>query len=94
MTDGNPSLVAHNGCFVVPTDGPDRGLLRQIASGPTGSELAGCEFTPDGRTLFLSIQHPGEGGTIDHPASHWPDGGNLPARSGLVALTREDGAPL
>ncbi|MCP5329294.1 MAG: PhoX family phosphatase [Steroidobacteraceae bacterium] len=94
VTDGNPNLVAHNGCFVVPTDGPDRGLLRQIASGPTGSELAGCEFTPDGRTLFLSIQHPGEGGTIDNPVSDWPDGHGLPARSGLVALTREDGAPL
>jgi secreted PhoX family phosphatase len=44
--------------------------------------------------LFLAIQHPGEGGTVDAPASHWPDGRGLPARSALVALTREDGTPL
>lgn len=94
VTDAEPGLVAHNGCFVVPTEGPDRGRLRQIASGPVGCELAGCEFTPDGRTLFLSVQHPGEGGTIDAPISHWPDGGDLPARASLVALSREDGGPL
>ncbi len=34
---------------------------------------SGCgearEFTPDGETLFLSIQHPGEGGTLREPLS-------------------------
>ncbi len=93
-TDAESNLIANNGCFVVPTAGPDRGQLRQIASGPVGCEICGCEFTPDGRTLFLSIQHPGEGGTIDHPVSHWPDGGDQPARSSVVAVTREDGGPL
>ncbi|MCU0757658.1 MAG: PhoX family phosphatase [Steroidobacteraceae bacterium] len=94
VTDAESNLIANNGCYVVPTAGPDRGLLRQIASGPVGCEICGCEFTPDGRTLFLSIQHPGEGGTIDDPVSHWPDGGDLPARSALVAVTREDGGAL
>jgi len=84
----------NNGCFVVPTSGADRGLLRQLASGPTGCEVCGCEFTPDGRTLFLSIQHPGEGGTLENPRSHWPDGSGLPARSTLLAIEREDGAPV
>jgi hypothetical protein len=59
-----------------------------------GCEICGCEFTPDGRTLFLSIQHPGEGGAIDRAVSHWPDGGTLPPRSAVVAVTREDGRPL
>jgi secreted PhoX family phosphatase len=94
VTDAESGLLANNGCFVVPTSGPERGLLRQIASGPVGCEICGCEFTPDGSTLFLAIQHPGEGGTVDAPASHWPDGRGLPARSALVALTREDGTPL
>ena len=51
--------MPNNGCFVMETGGPQRGLLKQLASGPNGCEVCGCEFTPDGRTLFLSIQHPG-----------------------------------
>ena len=94
VSDADTALVGNNGCFVVPTEGPDRGLLRQIASGPVGCEVCGCEFTPDGRTLFLSIQHPGEGGTLDEPTSHWPEGGDLPPRSAVVALRRDDGRAL
>jgi secreted PhoX family phosphatase len=84
----------NNGCFVVPTAGPERGRLQQLASGPAGCEVCGCEFTPDGRTLFLSIQHPGEGGTIENPRSHWPDGNGMPARATLLAVEREDGQPV
>lgn len=94
VTDKDDYSFGNNGCYVVPTTGPERGLLRQVASAPVGAEVCGCEFTPDGRTLFLSIQHPGEGGSIDAPASHWPDGGSLPPRSAVVAIEREDGAPL
>jgi hypothetical protein len=94
VTDRDDYSFGNNGCYVVPTSGPQRGLLRQIASAPVGAEICGCEFTPDGRTLFLSIQHPGEGGSIDQPVSHWPDGGTLPPRSAVVAIEREDGAPL
>jgi secreted PhoX family phosphatase len=94
VTDTDLHNRPNNGCFVVPTSGPQRGLLRQLASGPAGCELCGCEFTPDGKTLFLSIQHPGEGGSIEHPISHWPDGNGLPARAAVVAVEREDGAPV
>jgi len=94
VTDADTSLIGNNGCFVVPTTGPDRGLLQQVLSAPVGAEVCGCEFTPDGRTLFLSIQHPGEGGTVAAPTSHWPDGGDLPARCALIAVSREDGRPL
>ncbi len=94
VTDGAEDLLGNDGCFVVPTSGPDRGLLRQVMSAPVGAEVCGCEFTPDGTTLFLSIQHPGEGGTVDKPVSHWPDGEGLPARSAVIAVSREDGTPL
>ena len=94
VTDSDNAGYPNNGCFVVPTSGPQRGLLKQLASGPTGCEVCGCEFTPDGRTLFLSIQHPGEGGTLDKPRSHWPDGNGLPARAASVAVEREDGGPV
>jgi secreted PhoX family phosphatase len=94
VTDTDTRDRPNNGCFVVPTSGPHRGLLKQLASGPIGSELSGCEFTPDGRTLFLSVQHPGEGGTLENPRSHWPDGNGLPTRAAVVAIEREDGAPV
>jgi len=91
VTDSDGRDHPNNGCFVVPTSGPQRGHLKQLASGPTGCEVCGCEFTPDGRTLFLSIQHPGEGGSLEKPRSHWPDGNGLPARAALLAIEREDG---
>ncbi|MEO8017878.1 MAG: PhoX family phosphatase [Pseudomonadota bacterium] len=94
VSDTDDHAHPNNGCFVVPTSGPQRGLLQQLASGPTGCEVCGCEFTPDGRTLFLSIQHPGEGGTLDNPRSHWPDGNGMPARAALLAIEREDGGPV
>ncbi|HEX6637978.1 MAG TPA: PhoX family phosphatase, partial [Steroidobacteraceae bacterium] len=94
VTDSDNRNHPNNGCYVVPTSGPQRGLLKQLASGPNGCEVCGCEFTPDGRTLFLAIQHPGEGGSFARPRSHWPDGNGLPARAALVAIEREDGDPV
>jgi uncharacterized protein len=94
VTDTDNRGHPNNGCFVVPTSGPQRGLLKQLASGPIGCEVCGCEFTPDGRTLFLTIQHPGEGGTVEKPRSHWPDGNGMPARAALLAVEREDGGPV
>jgi secreted PhoX family phosphatase len=92
VTDSDNKGNPNNGCYVVPTSGPQKGLLKQLASGPNGCEVCGCEFTPDGRTLFLTIQHPGEGGTLARPRSDWPDGNGMPPRAALVAVEREDGA--
>jgi secreted PhoX family phosphatase len=60
-------------------------------SGPRGAEVCGLEFTPDGETLFLSIQHPGEKGSFGRPRSDWPDGGGAPARPSVIAVYRERG---
>jgi hypothetical protein len=59
---------------------------------PRGAEVSGPVFTPGNDTLFLSIQHPGEGGTLMQPISDWPDGGARPPRSSVIAIRREDGA--
>ena len=91
VSDSDSKQYPNNGCFVMQTSGPQRGLLKQLASGPAGCEVCGCEFTPDGQTLFLSIQHPGEGATLEDPRSHWPDGKGLPARASLLAIERRDG---
>ena len=89
-THGNPN----NGCFVVPTEGPERGRLRQLASGPVGCEVCGCEFTPDGRTLFLSIQHPGRRRQPREPAqplARWQRLAGALDAAGHRARGRRDG---
>ena len=44
---------------------PDRGELVRFFVGPSGCEVTGLTFTPDMRTMFVNIQHPGEVGS--HP---------------------------
>jgi secreted PhoX family phosphatase len=91
VTDGAQPRGDHNGAFAVPVEGADRGRLVQFMSAPAGAEVCGCEFTPDGTTLFLAVQHPGEGGTLSEPVSDWPDGGGGPPRPSVIAIRRRDG---
>lgn len=79
----------NNGLFVIPTTGPGMGEAMQFASGPKESELTGPFFTPDERTLFLSVQHPGELTTdLSKPTSTWPHrNGDTMARCGVVAIS-------
>lgn len=37
------------------------GEIKRFLTGPKGCEVTGITATPDGRTLFVNIQHPGEG---------------------------------
>lgn len=92
VTDGSQPKQNNNGCFVSPTEGPERGKVKQFMSGPIGAEVSGCTFSPDGRTLFLTVQHPGGGSSIEEPSSHWPDGGDSQPRSSLIALRAVDPA--
>lgn len=90
-TDGQPrTLEINDGLFAVPVDGPERGNLRQFFSAVTGAEVSGPIFTPDNTSLFLAIQHPGEGGTFEAPLTLWPDGAGAP-RPSLVVIQAEDG---
>jgi uncharacterized protein len=89
-TDGapaTPGFAARNdGIFVVPTEGPDRGHLRQFLSGPKGCEVASLKLATDDCSLFAAIQHPGEGGGLPNAQSSWPDGTGHPPRSAVVAV--------
>lgn len=91
-TDGQPgTLELNDGLFAVPVEGPERGYLRQFFSSVAGSEVCGPEFTPDNTSLFLAIQHPGEGGTYDEPINAWPDGSGPPRPSVLVVQAESGG---
>jgi secreted PhoX family phosphatase len=94
VSDGRQPHGGNNGCWVTPTSGPNRGRLQQFMSGPVGCEVCGCQFSPDDETLFISIQHPGEGGTTAEPRSHWPDGGHSQPRSSVIAIRKEGGGPV
>jgi len=79
----------NNGMFVMRGAEDDiRGKPAQFASAPVQSEMTGPAFTPDGKTMFLSVQHPGEESeSKDNPTSTWPhDGDNTPKPS-VVAIT-------
>jgi hypothetical protein len=72
--------------------------LKRFLVGPKGSEITGIVESPDGRAIFVNIQHPGEdtsAGAIANPAgyqSHWPaNDGNARPRSATIVITRNDG---
>jgi uncharacterized protein len=91
-TDGLPNnLPGNDGLFVAPTEGEERGLSRQFFSTVPGAECSGPIFTPDNTALFVSVQHPGEGGSLDEPDSLWPDGEIAP-RPTVVLITNENPA--
>jgi secreted PhoX family phosphatase len=95
-TDGQDDAGGFNdSLYAAATSGPARGATRAFFVGPRGSEICGPEFTPDGRTLFLSIQHPGDGSTFDKPSTRWPDfNPGLPPRGAVVAITKADGGEI
>jgi secreted PhoX family phosphatase len=74
------------------------GEIRRFLTGPAGCEVTGISMTPDARTLFVNIQHPGESpkGRNDpgkpKAFGSWPDGasGGRP-RSATVVIRRNDG---
>ena len=74
------------------------GEIRRFLTGPVNCEITGATMTPDLRTLFINIQHPGETPSDrSDPAepdkySRWPSGrpGARP-RSATVAIRRRDG---
>jgi hypothetical protein len=81
---------------------PESGEIRRFLQGPKQCEVTGVQVTPDERTMFVGIQHPGE--TADEspndPAnpkafSSWPDGddGGRP-RSACIVITKDDGGPI
>jgi secreted PhoX family phosphatase len=65
----------NNGLFVIPSSGENAGVVLQVGSAPVDAELTGLCFSPDSKSLFLSVQHPGEGTRdISRPTSTWPTG--------------------
>jgi uncharacterized protein len=77
---------------------PKTGQTKRFLTGPSGCELTGISFTPDQRTMFVNIQHPGETPSERSDprkplaVSRWPDGERAARpRSATLAIRRKDG---
>jgi secreted PhoX family phosphatase len=70
--------------------------LKRFLVGPVDCEITGIAETPDGKSLFVNVQHPGSGSSgvdIADPStyrSHWPDGGMARPRSATIVITKND----
>jgi uncharacterized protein len=70
--------------------------LRRFLVGPKDCEITGITETPDGKTLFVNIQHPGETTSASNflagnYLSNWPDGTGRRPRSATIVITKTDG---
>lgn len=81
---------------------PVSGETRRFLSSPINAEVTGVVATPDGKSMFVGIQHPGEDWeTHFTDNSTWPDNGSngpttfegtsvLKPRSSVVVITKND----
>jgi secreted PhoX family phosphatase len=78
---------------------PTSATLRRFLVGPRDCEITGIAMTPDNKTMFVNIQHPGESTSTAQmlagtPVSTWPAGGTARPRSATVAITKDDGGTI
>ena len=87
LTDGGQKEAINNQLLV--TD-EKASTISRLFTGVKGCEITGITSTPDQRTLFVNIQHPGNGNPkiTNFPATQ--DGKTIP-RDCTVAITRKDG---
>ncbi len=100
MTVSNAEVTGQQDTFMGATLGEAR--LRRFLVAPRGAEVTGITETPDGKTIFVNIQHPGENSkalgnaaTFTELESAWPgnQGYGMAGRprSATIAISRTDG---
>jgi secreted PhoX family phosphatase len=95
IAKGEMSGLGHNALLAVD---PRSGQIRRFLVGPAGCEITGMTGTPDGTTVFVNIQHPGETPSErsdpNRPRqySNWPDfRADGRPRSATLAIRKLDG---
>lgn len=109
QTDGsfsNTGDFAGNGNNQMLIADPQTKEIRRFLVGPSGCEVTGITWTPDRRTMFINIQHPGEVGSHpNRPAaytgdnwiarntnafSRWPDGATAQRPRSATVVVRRE----
>ncbi|MGB0218577.1 MAG: PhoX family protein [Sinimarinibacterium flocculans] len=99
-----------DGSVVTTTDAPTIAgaqatpdTVRRFLVGPRGCEITGIDMTPDYKTLFVNIQHPGEDGSLAEPDGSWPNpsrnaletgAAGVRPRSATIVITKDDGGTI
>ena len=104
LGDGAAATLNYGGGNTVTTrmgKKPTATTLKRFYVGPFDCEVTGLCETPDGKTMFINIQHPGEGTAVAGIAdptrysSQWPSiegyGAGKRPRSATVVITKNDG---
>ncbi len=85
-TDGSQEGSMNNQLLVADTVTKD---VKRLFAGVTGCEVTGITTTPDRRTMFVNIQHPGNG---DIEATDFPRIGDSPVpRDATISIRRKNG---
>jgi secreted PhoX family phosphatase len=106
-TDGNsPSATGRtDGLWALDTAEGGRPTSKLFFRVPVGAEMCGPMPTPDLETMFLAVQHPGDGGEdwegfgrpsyYEDLSTRWPDfQPDMPVRPSVLAITRQGGGKI
>jgi len=85
------NLVDANG-KQIPVNADNQAQLRRFFVGPNGSEVTGVTFTPDNKSMFINIQHPGNWPSSDDALQ--VTSGTVRPRASTVVIQRIDGTEL
>lgn len=104
---GTQALSNNQMLVTIPGEMGQTPVIRRFFVGPKGCEITGVDMTPDGKTMFVNVQHPGEGTAAADLAdptkyvSRWPAGADATVapsssstarpRSSTVMITKNDG---
>jgi secreted PhoX family phosphatase len=101
--DGSTQKIAYGDKTVTTHVGKPQtpATLKRFLVGPKGAEITGITETPDGRAIFVNVQHAGENTKMANVAdpskyeSHWPTNAGYGAgkrpRSATIVITKNDG---
>ena len=78
----------------VPINAENQADLRRFFVGPNDCEVTGIAFTPDNKTMFINIQHPGNWPFSTDATEATPLGMKVRPRSATVAIQRDDGGEI